>query len=95
MTSTGPADPGAAPRTTSQSLAPGFTVVDTRALDYRELFCVISTADTVTVVAFDPSGDSHASPRIYHVGRPIEWRDDATDEDMLFQIWRLGGVGSS
>jgi hypothetical protein len=45
----------------------------------------------VSVTAFDPTDKSWDQPRLYLLPRPTDWKDDASDEELLIQVWQLTG----
>lgn len=82
---------GGAPRLTSLRPDPAVVVLDAEAMGYHEVFCVVATAETLTVLAYEPTDETSDLPRLHHVPKPYGWRNDVTDEEMLVQLWQAIG----
>lgn len=66
-------------------------VIELSGPGYREFFCIVTAAKTITVMAFDPSGESSGGPRLHHIPRPYGWNPVTDAEEMLLQVWQATG----
>lgn len=81
----------AAPAVTALRPEPQLVVLDVRAAGYRELFCVVATDETLTVLAYEPTAGWIDAPRIHHIPKPYGWSNDADAEELLLQLWQTIG----
>lgn len=81
-----------APHTQIVRLDAKMCIIESSGPGYREFFCVVTTAKTITVMAFDPSDEFSDGARLHHVPRPYSWNPGADAEEMLLQVWQAIGT---
>ncbi|MHB1710306.1 MAG: hypothetical protein ACYCV7_02725 [Acidimicrobiales bacterium] len=79
------------PRVHVHRFDPHMCVIEISGPGYREFFCIVTTAKTITVMTFDPSDESSDGPHLHHIPRPYGWNTDVEAEEMLLLVWQATG----